>query len=83
MAIDISKDLEQEIQRGVSEGPYASPEEFLRESLKWADAYRRMLRKAITDGAAEADRGELIPGDEVFAEIDIMLADMRKAAREA
>lgn len=83
MAINVSKELEDQIARGVWEGSYDSPEEFLRESLKWADAYRRMIRDAVAEGAAEADRGELIAGDDVFAEIDKTIAEMRRTARRA
>jgi predicted transcriptional regulator len=42
-----------------------------------------MIRDAVAEGAAEADRGELISGDDVFAEIDRTIADMRRTARRA
>ena len=83
MAINVSKDLEEQIARGVLEGSYDSPEQFLRERLKWADAYSRMIRDAVAEGAAEAERGELIAGDDVLAEIDRTIADMRRTAWRA
>ena len=39
MAINVSRELEQEIERRVEQGRYPSAEEFLRETLRRADEY--------------------------------------------
>jgi putative addiction module CopG family antidote len=73
MAIDISRELEEEIARRVHDGRYPSAEEFLRESLRRADEYRAQIRAAIDEGTAQARRGELSDGE---AFLDRLEADL-------
>jgi Arc/MetJ-type ribon-helix-helix transcriptional regulator len=83
MPIDVSKEFEEEIARRVAEGPYGSAEEFLRQILDIADEYRRLVRTAIEEGAAAADRGELRDGEEVFDALDADLASAEKSSKGA
>ena len=74
VAIDVSKEFEQEIQQRVAKGPFASAEEFLRASVKRADEYRAQIRAAIAEGTAQAQRGELSDGEAFLDRLDAELA---------
>jgi Arc/MetJ-type ribon-helix-helix transcriptional regulator len=74
MAINVSKEFEEEIHQRVAEGPYASAEEFLRTSVKRADEYRAQIRAAIAEGTAQAKRGELSDGEAFLDRLDAELA---------
>ena len=74
MAIDVSREFEQELLRPVSDGHYRSAEDFLRETLSRADEYRTQLRAAIAEARAQADRGELVDGEAFFDQLDAELA---------
>lgn len=41
------------------------------------------LRDLVNAGIAEADRGELIPAEEVFAEMDEYAAEIERRARSS
>jgi predicted transcriptional regulator len=41
------------------------------------------FRLAVDQGAAEADRGEFIPGDDVIAEIDALIAEAESRAHNS
>jgi antitoxin ParD1/3/4 len=79
MAIDVSGEFEAEIQSRIKSGPYNSAEEFLRAKIRLADEYAEQIRAAIAEGAEQADRGDLIPGEEVFAELDQLIVDIERA----
>ena len=74
MALDVSKEFEQEIQQRVAQGPYGSAEEFLRTSVRRADEYRAQIRAAIDEGTAQARRGELSDGEAFLDRLDADLA---------
>ena len=78
MAIDVSLEFEQAPRRRVEVGHYRSAEDFLRETLNRADEYRSRLRTAIAAGRAEANRGDLVDGEEVFERLDAELDDNAK-----
>lgn len=78
MAIDVSREFEEELLRRVHAGHYRSAEDFLRQTLERADEYRGKLRAAIAAGRAEAERGELMDGEAVFERLDAELADEEK-----
>ncbi|MBI3782845.1 MAG: hypothetical protein HY270_05520 [Deltaproteobacteria bacterium] len=82
MAIDVSREFEAELHNRLSAGPYKSAEEFLRAKIRLADEYAGQIRAAIAEGGAQADRGELIPGDQVFAELDQIILDIEQAKPE-
>jgi len=80
MAIDVSKDLEERFLaklKGGRCGRYGSPDELLERALSTLDLDER-FRGAVAEGAAEADRGELIAGDDALAEIDGLIAEVDK-----
>jgi antitoxin ParD1/3/4 len=81
MPIEVSKELEEEIARRVSDGHYSSAEDFLRQTIETADEYRGLVRAAVEEGAAAADRGDVRDGDEVFDEIDAELASLQKSSK--
>ncbi len=68
MAIDVSRQTEERFNAKLKSGAYRSPDELLSALLAIEDV-RDEIRDAIARGAAEADRGELLPGHLVFAEI--------------
>ena len=80
MALDVSRELEQEIARRVQDGSYPSAEAFLRETLRRADEYREAIQAAIRDARTEADRGGLVDGEEVFDRLDAELAEAEKSS---
>ena len=82
MAINVSREFEAELQTRLQSGPYRSAEEFLRAKIRLADEYAEQIRAAIAEGVAQADCGELIPGDQVFAELDQLILDVERAKSE-
>ena len=82
MAINVSQEFEAELQTRLKSGPYSSAEEFLRAKIRLADEYGEQIRAAISEGAAQADRGDLISGDRVFAELDQLLLDIEQSKPE-
>ena len=82
MAINVSREFEAEVQSRLKSGPYRSPEEFLRAKIRLADEYSEQIRAAVAEGAAQADRGELIPGGQVFAELDQLILDIERVKPE-
>lgn len=75
MALAVPSDVEALVEERVASGVYHSADEVLRmamHALAWAEqdprAKLHILRAAIQAGLDEADRGELIPGDEVFGQ---------------
>src|ERR1700687_1108262 len=76
MNISLTKELEQLVQKKVKGGPYLSASEVIRAALRLLqerDSLRQAqmakLRKEVALGLAQLDKGEGIPGEEVFAEI--------------
>jgi len=77
MAIEVPRELDARFNAKLAAGTYRSAEELLDEALRLIEE-RDALRLAIAQGAAEADRGELIPGEQVFEELDALLAEMER-----
>lgn len=76
MNVSLTPALEKLIQEKVKTGLYNSASEVIREALRLLeeqDRLRRMkfedLRKDIAVGIAQADRGDLIEGKEVFRKL--------------
>jgi len=80
MPLSLSKETEQEVEAKVRSGAYRSADEVIREGLELIDA-REELRKAIADGAAQLDRGEGIPGEQVFEELRTRSRKLRSKAK--
>jgi len=73
MTIRLKPELESLIQRDVERGPYQSADEFveravtmLHEQKEWLAENRTEIAAQIEHGFAQAERGELVDGDEAF-----------------
>jgi antitoxin ParD1/3/4 len=80
MAIHLNKELETEIDAKVRSGAYQSADDVIREGLELINA-REELRQAIAAGAAQLDRGEGIPGEQVFDELRARSRELRSKAK--
>jgi len=65
MVLEITPDLEEMVQSISRGGQYDSESAIIREALSLL-RQRDQLRRDIQEGIAELDRGERIPGEEVF-----------------
>ena len=88
MQLNVPPDLETLIHKRLSGGGYASVEDVLRRALEaqdaeesWTDEERRALSAHIEEGYLQAERGELIDGDQVRSEIQVMKNDWRSSKR--
>ncbi len=79
MQLNVPPDLETLINERLSSGGYASAEDVLRRALEaqdaeesWTDEERRALSSHIEEGYLQAERGELVDGDEARREIQAM-----------
>ena len=76
MNVSLTPELERLVQEKVASGLYNSASEVVREALRLMqerDELRRFrleeLRREIAIGIAEADRGELLDGEQVMADL--------------
>jgi antitoxin ParD1/3/4 len=76
MNVSLTPELERLVAEKVESGMYSSASEVVREGLRLLqerDELRRArleeLRREITKGVEQADRGELMDGEQVFAEL--------------
>ena len=76
MNVSLTRELEEYISRKVKMGLYKSASEVVREALRMLRERDRTqqgelaeLHREIQTGLDQLDRGEGIPGEEVFAEI--------------
>lgn len=87
MTVNLSPDLEEFIGNQVSSGRYESPEEVNREALRLLEERSTRdlavdeIKKKIEVGLEQSSRGELLDGDEVFAEIDRLLEEKNPSGR--
>lgn len=65
MNVTISGDAEQIVREELGRGHYDSAQEVVREGLRLLHE-RSALNEKIEEGLAELDRGEGIPGEQVF-----------------
>lgn len=81
MELVLSDESSQIIRRKLESGAYPSAEEIVAVALKLLEDHDEdrltALREEIALGIEQADRGELIDGDEVFAEVRNQLVDQR------
>jgi antitoxin ParD1/3/4 len=85
MQLKVPPDLETLINKRLSSGVYQSVEEVLRRALEaqdaeesWTDEERRALSAHIEEGYRQAERGELIDGEEAGREIRKMKDNWRQ-----
>ena len=76
MTIHLNPELEALIERDVERGPYQSADEFvahavqlLHEQEQWLADNRDGIAAKIEHGFAQAERGELVNGDEAFEQL--------------
>ena len=85
MQVNVPPDLEDLIQKRLSGGGYSSVEDVLRRALEaqdaeesWTDEERAALSSHIEQGYLQAERGELIDGEQVRREIQAMKETWRQ-----
>jgi antitoxin ParD1/3/4 len=88
MNVSLTPELEMLVTRKVESGLYQSASEVIREGLRLLEDHDRLrelhlaeVRKKIQSGLDQLDRGEGIPGEQVFAEMTRKSAEFRKARR--
>ena len=86
MNVALPPELEQLVTARVRSGRYSSVSEVIREALllleereQLYERRRQELRHKIAEGLAQFDRGEGIPGEQVFAELDAALDALEKS----
>lgn len=87
--ISITPELDAFLQSRVQSGRYQTTSEVVREALRLLerqenerDEARQQLKAKLERGAAQADRGELLEGDEVFEELREMIDERRQAKKK-
>ena len=84
--ISITPELDIFLQSRVQSGRYQTTSEVVREALRLLERQEqerdeafRQLKAKLERGAGQADRGELIDGDEVFDELREMIEERRRS----
>jgi antitoxin ParD1/3/4 len=77
MNVSLTPELEQLVYAKVKSGRYLSASEVVREGLRLLEERDRLfeirlpeLQQKLTTGVAQADQGELLDEEEVFAELE-------------
>ncbi len=90
MNVILTPELERLVQEKVASGLYDSQSEVVREALRLLAKQDRLrqvhlerLRKALTEGLQQADRGQLLDGDTVVEEIRELLRSRRVSDKRA
>jgi Arc/MetJ-type ribon-helix-helix transcriptional regulator len=81
MPIKLTKRTEEEIAESVREGDFESADQVVHEGIALLRA-RQEFRRAVEAGAAAADRGELLDGQQVFTEIKARLGATKRRLRK-
>ena len=83
--VSLTPELDAFLQSRVKSGRYQTTSEVVREALRLLERQERerdeafqQLKAKLEIGAAEAERGELLDGDEVFDELREMLEERRR-----
>lgn len=84
--ISITPELDAFLQSRVASGRYQTTSEVVREALRLLERQEQerdqaflQLKAKLETGAAQAERGELLDGDQVFEELREMIAERRTA----
>ena len=84
--ISITPELDAFLQGRVQSGRYQTTSEVVREALRLLERHEQerdeafvQLKAKLQKGADEAERGELLNGDEVFEELREMIDERRRA----
>ena len=88
--ISITPELDAFLQSRVQSGRYQTTSEVVREALRLLqrqeterDEAFKQLKARLKRGAAQAEAGELLDGDEVFEEFRALIAERRRAKKKA
>jgi len=88
MNVSLTPELEMLVTRKVESGLYQSASEVIREGLRLLEDQDRLrelhlaeVRKKIQSGLDQLDRGEGIPGEQVFADMKKKRAEFHKTRR--
>ena len=88
MQLNVPPDLETLINKRLLSGGYTSAEDVLRRALEaqdaeesWTEQERQALWAHIEEGYLQAERGELIEGDQARREIEAMKDNWRLSRR--
>src|SRR5436309_11069017 len=83
--ISLTPQLDRFLQSRVKSGRYQTTSEVVREALRLLERHERerdeafqQLKAKLERGAAQADLGELLDGDEVFEELREMIEERRR-----
>ncbi len=86
MNVSLTPELEQFVQEKVKSGRYLSASEVVREALRLLEDRDRIqqikletLRKEIRVGVEQIERGEVVDGDAVFAELEADICRIEQA----
>lgn len=89
MKVNLSPELEALVRRKVESGLYNNSNEVIREGLRLIEGQDRLrgahlngLQSALAEGLAQADRGDLRDGAEVFTEVKALLKRRRKTGNK-
>jgi len=84
--ISITPELDAFLQSRVDSGRYQTTSEVVREALRLLERQEQerdqaflQLKTKLETGAAQAERGDLLDGDQVFEELREMIAERRTA----
>ena len=84
--ISITPELDAFLRSRVQSGRYQTASEVVREALRLLERHEQerdeafhQLKAKLERGAGQAERGELIDGDEVFDELREMIEERRRA----
>jgi antitoxin ParD1/3/4 len=84
--VSLTPELDAFLQSRVKSGRYQTTSEVVREALRLLERQERerdeafqQLKARLETGAAQAERGELLDGDEVFDELREMIEERRRA----
>jgi len=90
MNVNLTPELEALVQRKVASGLYNNQSEVVREALRLLadqdrlrEAHNVKLRGALAEGLAQADRGELLEGPDVVAEVRDSLRRRKKSDKKS
>jgi antitoxin ParD1/3/4 len=87
--ISLTPELDAFLQKRVKSGSYQTSSEVVREALrllqrqeKERDAAFKQLKAKLDCGAGQAERGELLDGDDVFEELRELIEERRRAKKK-
>lgn len=83
--VSITPELDEFLQARVKSGRYQTTSEVVREALRLLERHEReqdharnQIKAKLTRGAEEAERGDLLDGEQVFAELREMIEERRR-----